>query len=170
MDGQQLWKAFLDAAVPTGDLKELGYDLFFARAHPHSNESARAVAALGKVLGILPEHAYHAFNTDPGRNVLQQLATDYNSRHFWANLAPSTSIYINRVAARVTIIKNASQKPPGTAGPAPKVAHAPTPPPAAAAPKSKVSTYVALAFTVLALNELVKAAAYRWQQRLIGAH
>lgn len=164
MDGQQLWKAFLDAAVPTGDLKELGYDLFFARARPHSTESARAVDALGKVLGIPPEYAYQAFNIDPGRATLQQLAIDYGGRHFWSNLAPSTAAYISRVAARVTIIKNAGQKPPVAAGPAPKAAPLP------AAPKSKVSTYVALAFTVLAVNELIKAAAYRWQQRLIGAH
>lgn len=161
MDGSQLWKLFLDAKVAPGDLKELGFDLFWVRSAPHTQDSWRALSALGKALEIPPEFAYQAFNIDPGRTILQQLAEDYRFGRLWTAVAPSTSIYINRVAARVNIIKNAQDKNKAQAAAAPKPA--PATPPAAT---SKVSTYVALAFSILAVNEIVKAALYRWQRRL----
>lgn len=166
MDGALLWKLFLDARVPTGDLKALGYDLYWVRNAPHTQESLHAVTALGRLVEIPADFAYQAFNIDPGRSVLQQLADDYQKSRSWGEVAASTSIYINRVAQRVTIIKNAQKKTQGPAASAPpRPAAAPSP-----APTSKVSTYVALAFSILACNEIIKFAAYRWKKRLTAAH
>jgi hypothetical protein len=112
MTGEQLWTTFLQSQVPDEQLVQLGHDLYFARPRP-TGIAIQAVAMLAGRLAMKPEFAYQAFNIDPGKPVLEQLASDYEKKIPWASVSTMTSNYINRVAQRVTIIHNASKPPSG---------------------------------------------------------
>src|SRR5262249_7242046 len=64
--------------------------------------------------------AYQALNIDPGRRILEQLANDYQNNRAWRDVNPMTKGYMERVAQRVLIVKNAGKRgaPPPPAVPA----------------------------------------------------
>jgi len=145
-----VWQRFLGAGIPGHQLKSLGYDLFFNRANPSGSDAIMAVHGLASALEVPPAYMYAALNIDPGRATLQQLASDYGPRLPWNQIAPSTRGYIERITQRLTIIKKAMQKPPGTG------TQAPSPPSSQPAPTSRKP----LLFTSLAIGIAGTIASY----------
>ena len=149
MTGEALWKVFLAANVPHHQLKSLGFDLFFARRAP-SGDAVLAVNSIASRLGIDPRYAYAAFNTDPGRAVLEQLASDYTAAKPWPSTHMMTHSYITRVAERIAIVMGDGGKGSGGKGTPPLP---PTPAPKAAA-TGRIASAIAIgaALALLALN------------------
>lgn len=108
--GEELWKAFQDARVPAANLKALGHDLYFARSAP-SKDGAAAILPLSGAIEIEPRFAWAAMNIDPGRSLLEKLATDYQQDKPWKDLSETTRAYFVRIAERITIIKRAQKGP-----------------------------------------------------------
>jgi hypothetical protein len=108
--GKQLWQKFLGAKLPGDQLKQLGHDLFFARPAP-TGPARIAVDSMAKIFAMQPAYLYQAFNTDPGRRVLEQLAYDYQNNIPWERVNSMTSGYIDRIAARIVIIRRAASGP-----------------------------------------------------------
>lgn len=128
MTGQRLWSAFLAAGVPDADLKDLGYDLFWQRPKPTTAGSANSLLKIGGKIAVRGGILYDALNTGPGKETLEQLASDYDARKSWNAIAQSTRGYLDRVGARLP------------AEPAPATAAKPKPKPAAKAPARAPAT------------------------------
>jgi hypothetical protein len=109
MTNEAFWSMFLDAKISGESLKQMGYDLFFAR-HAPTGGAVEAVAALARLLGIEPAYMWAAMNTDPGRRVLEQLAWDYQHHTPLPDANQMTRGYVASVARRVTIVRKAAEE------------------------------------------------------------
>lgn len=107
MQAQQLWNVILASGIPGAQLKDLGYDLYFARKEP-TGDGVKAVKTLASKIGVEPPHMYAAMNVDPGRHALEAFADDYKHDRHWEKTSAAGRAYVERVAQRIAIIQKAA--------------------------------------------------------------